>query len=241
MSREPLLFGVHSVGEWLRGDPSRILSLLVTSDANPRVQRLIDRANENGIPVETVASQRLRQMAGPKNAQGVAARVSEFPFADLEAVLAAEAGMPRLLLVDGVTDPGNMGAIIRSAGFFGLTAVLLPRDRSAAISPVVERSAAGATATVPICQINSPLRAVERLQKEGFRVVASVVGPFPHPADLDLTGPLVLMVGSEGKGLRPSLRKVADLKTALQAVGPASLNVSAFSAVLLYEAARQQR
>ncbi len=236
-----MLFGIHSVGEWLRADPSRFESLLVAPGGNDRVQKLVNRARDCGIPVETLPKQRLQGMAGPRNAQGVGARVKPFPYADLDLVLEAVEVEPLLLIVDGVTDPGNLGAIIRSAAFFGVHAILLPRDRSAIIGPVVERSAAGAAATVPICQINSLLGALQMLLQRGFIGVASVVGGHPHPAEQDLTGPVVLMVGSEGKGLRPSLRKAATLKTSLPSVGPASLNVSAFAGVLLYEAARQRR
>ncbi len=153
--------------EWLRSDPSRIITLLVAPGGNERVRKLVDEARDAGIAIETVPKQRLQAMAGPRNAQGVAARV-------------------------------------------------------------------------PICRVNSLLRCVQGLQERGFWAVASVVGAHPAPSEHDMKGPVVRMVGSEGKGLRPSLRKAADGKTSVPSLGPASLNVSAFTSILLYEAARQR-
>ena len=143
--------------------------------------------------------------------------------------------------MDGVTDPGNLGALIRSASFFGVDAIIVPGDRSAPINPVVERSAAGAVARVPICRANSLIRTLETLLERGIRVVASVVGPHPVPSEVDFTGPVAMVVGSEGRGVRPSVRRLATHKTGLPASRTNSLNVSAFTAVLLYEASQQRR
>ncbi len=234
------LFGVHAVGEWLRADPSRIDSLLVAGRPNDRVRKLIERAEDHAIPIESIDTKALRRLSGPRNPQGVGARVAPFPFADLEAVLDASTD-PVVLVVDGVTDPGNLGALIRSASFFGVNAIVLPMDRSAAMSPTVERSAAGAAARLPICQVGSLVRTVREMAERGFVVVASIVGGHPPPWEVDLaSGPTVLMVGSEGKGLRPSLRKAATVKTSLPSRAVESLNVSVFGALLLYETARQR-
>lgn len=239
--KKDMLFGVHSVGEWLRADATRITELFFADRPNERVQKLIARAREAGIPVTLVGGREMKDWAGPRNSQGVGATVTDFPFADLDEVLFQVEGDPLLVIADGVTDPANLGGILRSAAFFGVTALLIPRDRSAAISPVVERTSAGGAAQVPICQVNSLLKTVKTLQKRNIRVVASVLGPHPHPAEADLRGPIALMVGSEGKGLRPSLRKAADLKTSIPADGLGSLNVAGFTSVLLYETARQRK
>jgi 23S rRNA (guanosine2251-2'-O)-methyltransferase len=235
-----VLFGVHAVREWLTADPKRILAVMALPNPNDRVRRVLQRAQEAGVPIEEISRDALTRIAGPRNAQGIAARVAPFPFKDLDTVLADAGPSPMILVADGVTDPVNMGGILRNAAFFGVSAVLLPRDRSAALSPVVERTAAGAAARVPICRENSLLRSIESLKERGFRVFASVVGGHPLPKTHDLSGPIVLMVGSEGKGLRPSLRRVADGKTSLPSFGPGSLNVAAFTSVLLYEACRQR-
>ena len=105
----------------------------------------------------------------------------------------------------------------------------------------MERTSAGGAAQVPVCQVNSLLKMVTTLQKRQIRVVASVLGPHPHPAEADLRGPIALMVGSEGKGLRPSLRKAADVKTSIPSGGLGSLNVAGFTSVLLYETTRQRK
>jgi 23S rRNA (guanosine2251-2'-O)-methyltransferase len=239
--KDDLLIGVHSVGEWLGSAPERLIEILALPRPNERVSKLLRRAVVAQIPVKTVQPRDLKALAGPRNHQGIAALVKAFPYADLDEVLASAGPAPLLLGVDGVTDPGNLGAIIRSAAFFGAAAVLLPQDKSAPMTPVTERSAAGAAARMPLCRLNNMRREVERLQQKGFRVVASVVGPHPEPASLPLDGPIILLVGSEGKGLRAILRKVADYKTSLPTHGPESLNVSAFTSTLLYEAWRQRR
>ena len=244
MTRD-LLIGPHAVGEWLASSPERLEALLVAASPNDRIQALARQAAAANIPVEIVSTRHLQSLAEPKNPQGVAARVKPYAFADLDAVLAAAGGVPLVLAVDGVTDPGNLGALIRSAAFFGATAVLLPRDRSASITPVVERAAAGAVARIPICQVNSFVNALAGLREVGYSIVGGIVGPHPSPSGVDLRSPLVAVVGSEGSGIRPSVRRLCDLKVSLPSPagaqrGPASLNVSAFTSILLYEIARQR-
>ena len=241
--KQSFLFGVHSVGEWLEAGPERIEAVLVTGRPAPRVERLVQLAKEQGIPVEEIAGGKLRALAGPRNPQGVAARVKPFPYADLDDVLATCEQPAMLLALDGVTDPGNLGAIIRSAAFFGVAAVLLPSDRSASMTPVVERSAAGALSRIPVCQVNNLVTALRDLQKRNFWVLASILGPNPTPSELDLSGSIVAVVGSEGRGIRPSIRKLCDYRTSLPASGTwkgASLNVANFTGILLYEIQKQQ-
>jgi len=241
--KENFLFGIHSVGEWLRAGPERLEVLFVTDRPAPRVERLIALAHEQSIPVETIPMGKLRAMSQPRNPQGVAAKVKPFPYADLDHVV-QNANHPSVLLaLDGVTDPGNVGAIIRSAAFFGVTAILLPRNSSASMSPVVERSAAGALARVPICQVNNLVTTLRMLKENGYWVLGAILGPNPRPMELDLSDSIVAVVGSEGKGIRPAIRKLCDFRTALPASGTwkgASLNVSNFTGILLYEINKQQ-
>ena len=241
--KENYLFGIHSVGEWLRADPGRLEVLLVTDRPAPRVERLIALARENAIPIETVSMGKLRALSQPRNPQGVAARVKPFPYKDLDTVLQSVDKPGVLLALDGVTDPGNVGTIIRSAAFFGVTAILLPRNNSASMSPVVERSAAGALARLPICQVNNLVTTLRMLKEKEYWVLGAILGPNPKPMALDLSGPIVAVVGSEGKGIRPAIRKLCDLRTALPASGVwkgASLNVANFTSILLYEINKQQ-
>ncbi len=226
------LVGIHAVEEWLDAEPPRISALLVGPGANDRVRRLIDRARERGISVRAIARADLERLAGQRNSQGVAAEVRPFPYAQLEACSG-----DTVLIVDGVTDPQNFGAILRSAAFFKVGAVVVPMDRSAPVSPVVERTAAGAAARVPIVQAPSLVAAVESLKARGYRIVASIVGGHTHLAEADLSGPVALVVGSEGQGIRPSIRRLADQRVALPSDGLESLNVASFTSVLLYAAA----
>ncbi len=236
------LVGVHAVEEWLVADPARIEALLVEPGASPRTMKLIDLARRAGIPVRTVPSPAMAKIAGPRNSQGVAAEVKPFPYLTsegLERIVAAVA-TPLILAVDGVTDPQNLGAILRSAAFFGVDAVVLPQDRSAPISPVVERTAAGGVARVPIHQAGSFVNCIDQLKATGLRCVVSVVGG-SRPVDQGaMRGPSVLVVGSEGQGVRPSVRKLADDRVMLPAGKLESLNVATFTGIFLYEAVRQR-
>ena len=235
MARD-LIFGAHVIGEWLTAQPERLEELLVVHQPNPRVARLAEQARELGMIVTSVPQAQLKQIAGPRNPQGIAARVKPYRFADLDEVLAA-AESPVVLALDGITDPGNLGAIIRSASFFGVAAVILPRDKSASITPVVEKSAAGGLAHVPVCQVNSLLGTLGGLQDRGYTLVGTIPGPHPQPAEIDFSPPVVIIMGSEGKGIRPALRKLCDLKTSLRyrGEGTRSLNVSSFTGIVLYE------
>lgn len=237
--KKDVIVGIHAISEWLEANPARLETVLQSGQGGERARRVVEQARAAGIAVERIDPKALRRLAEGRNPQGVAATVHPFPFASLDDVVEGAPSNARLLAVDGVTDPGNLGAIIRSAAFFGLNAVLLPRDRSAAITSVVERSAAGGAARIAICQENSLLRSAERLKKRGFRVMGAIVGPHPAPAELDFDGPILAIVGSEGRGIRPSLRRICDMKTSLPSLGPASLNVSAFTSILLYEIWRQ--
>jgi 23S rRNA (guanosine2251-2'-O)-methyltransferase len=233
------LFGVHAVEEWLDAAPERISAILVMPNPGDRPAKLVERARAKGVAVRTIARADLEKMAGPRNAQGVAAEVHAFPFANLDTCLAGSSN-PLVLIVDGVTDPQNLGAILRSAAFFGVTAVVLPMDRAASITPVVERTAAGGAARVPICQAPSLLKTVEDLKARGLRISAAVVGGSVPLPSASLEGGGVLIVGSEGQGIRPSVRKLADQRVALRSGHLESLNVATFTALFLYEASRQR-
>jgi 23S rRNA (guanosine2251-2'-O)-methyltransferase len=238
------LFGVHVVREWLAGSPERIERLIIAHHPNERVQKVVDKAVAQGIPIETVTPKTLKKMAGPRNPQGIGAYVKSYAFQDLDDVLDAATDTPLVLALDGVTDPGNLGAIARSAGFFGATAIVLPQDRSASVTPVVERAAAGALAHVPICRVNSLRRTLAELQERGLLVAGAILGDNPPPRSLDLNVPLAVVVGSEGKGIRPSIRKLCDYRCALTTSGQmrpgTSLNVSAFVGIFLYEISCQR-
>lgn len=236
------LVGVHAVEEWLVADPSRIEALLVEPGATPRVTKLVDLARKAGISVRTVPGPAMAKIAGPRNSQGVAAEVKPFPYLTSEGLvrLVSAAATPLILAVDGVTDPQNLGAILRSAAFFGVDAVVLPQDRSAPISPVVERTAAGGVARVPIHQAGSFVSCIDQLKAAGLRCVVSVVGGSRPVDQAIMAGPSVLIVGSEGQGVRPSVRKLADDRVMLASGKLDSLNVATFTGIFLYEAARQR-
>jgi 23S rRNA (guanosine2251-2'-O)-methyltransferase len=145
------------------------------------------------------------------------------------------------VVLDSVQDPHNLGAIIRSASVFGADAVIIPRDRAVGVTPVVVKASAGATEHMPIARVTNLARALEQLKQAGVWTVAAVADDAQEPWNLDLTGPIALVMGAEGKGLRPLVAKTCDFRAKIPMAGQvASLNVSVASGALLYEAVRQR-
>lgn len=236
-----LLIGPHAVREWLEADPGRIVEVLVARGAHPRAHELAHRAEAQGIRVSLAPADELTRLAGPRNHQGLVAHVRPFAYQPLDRLLEGAASDALWLAVDGVTDPGNFGNLLRSGAYFGATAVLQGRDKACPISPVVERSAAGAAARLPICLVDSLLQSLAACREHGFRIVATVLGAPTAPDAVDLRGRLVVVIGGEERGLRPAVRKAADAAVTIPGSRLQSLNVAAFAAAMLYEVARQRR
>jgi 23S rRNA (guanosine2251-2'-O)-methyltransferase len=174
--------------------------------------------------------------------QGVVAVAGELEYLEIEDVLDAIVDKPALLVVlDSVQDPHNLGAIIRSASVFGADAVIIPRDRAVSVTPVVVKASAGATEHMPIAKVTNLARTLEQLKEAGVWTVAAVAGDAQEPWKIDLTGSIALVLGAEGKGLRPLVAKGCDFRAQIPMSGQvASLNVSVAAGALLYEAVRQR-
>jgi 23S rRNA (guanosine2251-2'-O)-methyltransferase len=188
-------------------------------------------------------------LAGTSHHQGVVARVAPREYAELEDLLAIPAtrGEPGLFLaLDQVQDPGNVGNLLRTAEALGVHGALVPRHQAAGLTPQVLRSAAGALEYLPVARVGNLGQALERLKHEGCWIVGAVAepgeGPPPQaPWAADLRGPLVLVLGSEGRGLRPLVARTCDLLVRIPLAGRVgSLNVAAAGAALLYEIRRQR-
>jgi 23S rRNA (guanosine2251-2'-O)-methyltransferase len=233
-----VVFGVRPVEELLRREDRRVEQLLVARDA--RLGPLIAAAERRGIPVVRTAPGELSALCGESH-QGVAALAGAYPYRDLEHLLDL-GGVPLLLLVDGVTDPQNLGAMIRSAVVLGATGLVLTKDRCAGITPAVVRVSSGATEHLPCARITNLVRAIEQLKAAGVWVAATVERGGGHPADTDLTVPLALVMGSEQRGVRPLVLRHCDMTLTIPSRAQiASLNVAAATTAVLYEANRQRR
>lgn len=239
------LTGIHAVATALTHDAGHVAEVLVEQgNRNRRVRELADQARARGIAVRARPRESLDPLAPGRRHQGVAARYRPPPALDEAALLerVREAGNEALVLVlDEVQDPGNLGACLRSAGAAGVTAVVTPKDRSAPLTPVARKAAAGAAEILPMAQVTNLRRTLEALKEAGLWVAGAAGDAEMAVWEADLAGPLALVLGGEEKGLRRLTRETCDLLVRIPMRGAVeSLNVSVACGVLLFEARRQR-
>jgi 23S rRNA (guanosine2251-2'-O)-methyltransferase len=235
-----LVYGTHPVQEALRRREGQVQGLLVSKPA--LFQELVALADAKHIPVQTTSLPELELLCGHANHQGIAVLIGEYAYLDLEEVLEVKEGAPLLLVLDSITDPQNLGSIIRTALVLGVTGLVLPKDRSASITPAVVKVSAGASEHLPIARVTNLARTLAQLKETGFWIAGAVEKGGVLPETLDLRGPTALVMGNEHKGIRPLVSRGCDvLVTIPSAAEIASLNVAAATAALLAEAARQRR
>ena len=245
MSREDLVYGRHAVTELLASHPERIVALWVQDkhrgDDN---HRLLELAHGAGISVQTIARQRLDRLVDGARHQGVVARYKSpkrQPAADLDTILGATAEPPLLLVLDGVQDPHNLGACLRSADGAGAQALVIPRNRAVGVTPAVRKVASGAAESVPVVQVGNLARTLRDLRARGLRIIGAAGDAELSVYEADLTGPVALVLGAEQRGLRRLTREHCDLLVRIPMMGRVqSLNVSVSGAVLLYEVRRRR-
>jgi 23S rRNA (guanosine2251-2'-O)-methyltransferase len=239
-----LIFGLHAVRFMLERHAARVRRVLLAERrADPRVRALEGLARSHALPVQRVDPQTLRQELGDVVHQGVAAEITPLPPWNEEQLLTALRGVkaPLLLALDGVQDPHNLGACLRSADACGVLAVIVPRDRAAQLTPTVRKVAAGAAETTPVVAVTNLVRTLKLLKEAGLWIVGADPDGVSAPHELDLTGPLVLVLGAEGSGLRHLTQQNCDFLVRLPQLGALeSLNVSVAAGMLLYEAVRQR-
>jgi len=240
-----LLYGINPVREALAGSSRQPLELFIQRDArNPRLDELQALAGEQALPVRLRDRRDLDRLAGHSHHQGALLRLEPYAYAELDELLAAwrASGRPAFfLLLDGITDPHNFGAILRSAEVAGVHGVIVARDRACPVTPVVEKTAAGALAHLPLCQVTNLSRTLEELKQEGVWCYGLAGDEGSQPLfGADLTGNIALVVGSEGEGLRPNIRRHCDGLLAIPMRGRvSSLNASVAAGVALFEVLRQ--
>lgn len=244
MADTELVYGVHAVRAAL-GRRGRVVSLWVQAGRQDRrVQQLVDTAEALHIPVERVPRQQLNDLLHGAVHQGVAAltKASATPRArDMEGMLERIEGIPLLLVLDGVQDPHNLGACLRSAAGAGVHGVIAPRDRAVGITPVVRKVASGAVERVPFIQVTNLSRSLDALRGRGIWTVGAAGEAETPLYDIDLTGPVALVMGGEGKGLRQLTRRHCDYLASIPLrAGAESLNVSVAAGICLFEAVRQR-
>ncbi len=239
-----VLAGFHAVGARLRAEPESVETIYVDAKRrDARMQRLLAQAKERGVRCATVDAPRLQGLSPDVPHQGVVAlvRATQRTGPSFEELLDGAGPATFLLLLDGVTDPRNLGACMRTAAAAGVDAVIAPRDRSATLDAPAAKAAAGAAEVLPLVTVTNLARAMRDLRDAGVRIVgADAEGP-RSLYESDLTGPLAWALGAEGTGLRRLTRENCDeLLRIPMAEGVESLNVSVAAGVCLFESRRQR-
>ena len=231
-----LLYGFHAVTARLRTHPSSVRGIYAGARRqDARMRDLVTRAGTAGVPVHPVDDARLQELAGHGRHQGVVAEVDDaLPHVTPDDVLEALAEPALLLVLDGVTDPHNLGACLRSADAFGAHAVVVPKDRSVGMNATVAKAASGAADTVPVVTVTNLARSLAAMKARGVWVLGADTGG-EDLARADLSGPIAWVLGAEGSGLRRLTRESCDRIVGIPLVGSVgSLNVSVAAGICLH-------
>jgi 23S rRNA (guanosine2251-2'-O)-methyltransferase len=239
------LIGIHPVASALASGKLALSRLLLANEAhNPRVLELETQAQQQGIRVERCARRELDRLSQGERHQDVLAEfaaANEFVEADLPALLDALTGEPLVLVLDGVQDPHNLGACLRTAEAAGVQLVIIPKDKSATLTPVARRAASGAAETLDIVSVTNLARVLRLLKDRGIWLAGAEDEASQQIYQSDLTGPLALVMGGEGKGLRRLTGELCDYRIRIPMAGSvSSLNVSVATGVCLFEIIRQR-
>jgi 23S rRNA (guanosine2251-2'-O)-methyltransferase len=243
MSKDQVIYGVHAVMSALRHHPENVLILQVFSQRrDKRLEELLALAYKAGIAVENVSRQVLDKQAGGGRHQGVIARVRQSQRSvDLGELLQALTGPALILVLDGVQDPHNLGACLRTAEAAGVDAVIVPKDKSVGLTAVARKAASGAAETITYIEVTNLARSLEHLKQAGVWITGADGDAEASLYDMDFSGPTALVLGAEGKGLRRLTKDHCDHLAHIPMRGSvASLNVSVATGVCLFEAVRQR-
>jgi len=239
-----IIFGIHAVGEALKARPKSISHVAVARERSDlKLQRIIDGCRAAGIPVRFENRQQLDRMAKSASHQGVVAGVTAKQYSDLEDILATRRGRWAFVLVlDGVEDPHNLGAIIRTADAAGADGIVIPERRAAGVTGTVVKASAGASEHLPVARVTNIARSVEDLKAQNIWTVGLDERGGQSYEEIDYKMDCALVLGAEGKGLHDLVRKKCDFVVSIPMLGSVpSLNVSVAAGVVMYEMVRQRR
>lgn len=242
---ENWIVGINPVEGALSNDAERVREVLVESgQRNPRVTELMERAKALKIPVQHRPRDQLDKLAGEARHQGVVALYEAPPLAqesDLAGLMERDGANTLVLVLDGITDPHNLGACLRSAAAAKVTAVIVPKDRAVGLTPVVRRASAGGADRVPLIAVTNLARTLRELKDAGVWITGLDGETDTSIYALDFKGPVALVLGSEGEGMRRLTRELCDFVAKIPMPGSMeSLNVSVATGVVVFEALRQR-
>ena len=244
MAKLDNIYGIHSLNSVLSTEPERVLELFILKGrADERLNNIINLARKYRISIQFCPRKTLDDMVADEQHQGVVARAKPartLTEADLDGIL-TEHSNPLILVLDGVTDPHNIGACLRTADGAGASAVVVPKDKSAGLTPTARKVASGAAESLPFIQVTNLSRTLKAMQDKGVWVVGTAGEAKQDLYQADLKGPIALVMGAEGKGMRRLTREHCDSLIKLPMAGSvSSLNVSVATGVCLYEIVRQR-
>ncbi|MFO6423821.1 23S rRNA (guanosine(2251)-2'-O)-methyltransferase RlmB [Motilimonas sp. KMU-193] len=245
MSKSELIYGIHAVAATLESSPERFIEVYALKGRqDDRMLPLISSLQKMGVSVQFMQRKALDDKSQGGQHQGIIARVKAAPVlneADLDNILKANDGAVFLLILDGVTDPHNLGACLRSADAAGVHAVVVPKDKSASLTPIVRKVACGAAESVPLIQVTNLARTLRELQEAGVWLYGAAGEATQSIYETKLTGSVGLVMGAEGDGMRRLTREHCDELISLPMAGAvSSLNVSVATGICLFEVVRQR-
>jgi len=241
----PIIYGIHPVREALISSSQNLQKILISARSpSPSLQVILDLAQKKNVPLSLADKEILDQMAKGGLHQNVIGILEETSYVGLEQILSRareEQTKTLLLILDGIQDPQNLGSLIRTALGCGAQGIIIPKDRAVGITPAVMKASAGAAAHMPVARVVNIAMTVDRLKKEGLWVYGASGEAKDRIYDLDLNIDLALVIGAEGKGIRPLVKKKCDRLFSIPMKGPvSSFNASVSGGMILYEAMRQR-
>ena len=235
-----IVYGANPVIEAIRAHPRRVRYVAIQREQSGRMQKLVAAAKAEGIAVKILTTNEIVRLAGRGVHNGVIAEVAEGEYADFHDTV-ARPETKFVLILDGITDPQNFGAILRVADGFGVDLVVIPEHESVGLTPAAVKASAGASEWVPVAEVTNLARAIEALKEQEFWVYAAAADGDRADA-IDFTGKVALVMGSEGKGVRRNVLEHCDRTVRIPMFGRVdSFNVASAAAVLCYEVVRQTR
>lgn len=239
LKRETLIYGLNPVKEIVEKAPHAVCGIIVPENIeNRNAVAIAEMAKSKGIRVKTVASKEFLRLERGRNFQKIAAELKEFEYTGLEEVLkeikSASKRYPLMIALDSVTDPHNLGAIARTACFFGADCVIIPKDRAASVTPAVIKASSGAVFRIPVVKVVNLARTLDELFERGFLVIGADAKGGTDIRDMKFDEPLVVVFGSEGEGLRKLVREKCRKLVNIPAAGFESLNVSVAAGIIIF-------
>ncbi|OGP85535.1 MAG: 23S rRNA (guanosine(2251)-2'-O)-methyltransferase RlmB [Deltaproteobacteria bacterium RBG_16_54_11] len=236
------IYGINPVSEALRSNRCRIKEVWVAEGRGlTRLEGIVGMAESRGIPLIRVERSKLDSLTANAPHQGVVSFTDQFNYADLDEVLQRGADAPFLLVLDGIEDPRNLGALIRTADACGVWGVIIPKDRAAGITPVVAKSSAGAVFHMPVVRVANISSTLRKIKERDIWVVGAAADAQTDLYHQDLTIPVAVVIGGEGRGMRPLIKRECDLLVSIPMKRNAnSLNASVAGSIILYEVIRQR-